>query len=109
MHSVTLLGLAVETRMTDTCVCILQEKLSMYMKLARIHNLVPSIILVVVGAWVSQTPALQIVHGATAESSLSRNDTVLYCNDCQTKACCIISVVPLFAIAVLLSFSASHP
>lgn len=32
---------------------LLAQKFSTYMKLARIHNLVPSVILVMVGAWVS--------------------------------------------------------
>jgi hypothetical protein len=35
-----------------------KQRLSTYLKLARIHNLVPSVILVVVGAWVSS----ELIH-----------------------------------------------
>lgn len=46
------------------------QRLATYMKLARIHNLAPSITLVMVGAWVSQ--ARNTHHGSTHCSSIAQ-------------------------------------
>eukprot|EP00878_Enallax_costatus_P033269 GHUV01036679.1.p1 GENE.GHUV01036679.1~~GHUV01036679.1.p1 ORF type:complete len:183 (+),score=48.01 GHUV01036679.1:812-1360(+) len=43
----------------------IQEKLSTYMKLARIHNLAPSVILVIVGAWAGSGHRMSAVQSVS--------------------------------------------
>jgi hypothetical protein len=46
------------------------QKLVSYLKLARIHNMVPSMLLVVVGAWVSPAEAASAKHDSHHSGAL---------------------------------------
>lgn len=61
------------TSLCTACCALLHvtvQKLVSYLKLARIHNMVPSMLLVVVGAWVSPAEAASAKHDSHHSGAL---------------------------------------
>jgi hypothetical protein len=70
------------------------QKMSSYLKLARIHNMVPSMLLVVVGAWVRKCPQQQQQHGRRQHSGFGAGFPATVCDairqaarNSKTRAC----------------------